>query len=772
MRRILLLAAAAWLCGCSAPAERPAIVPCPSEIEMRRGECALDGMPFAVDARAGEATADAVRAFAAQIARAGGGDHAVTVCDAPLRRGFRFVADTLCPKEGYTLEIGRRGAEVRAGDFNGFFYAIQTLKQLLPAAVWGGEPAPGEAWRLPCLRIEDAPRFGYRGMMLDVARHFFTADQVKRYIDLAAMHKMNVFHWHLSDDQGWRIPVERYPLLTGRGSVRRQTVVGRSQESYDGVPYGGCYTKEEIRDVVAYAAARGVEVIPEIDLPGHMQAALAAYPELGCTGGPYEVRERWGISDEVLCAGREETFDFLEGVLEEVIGLFPSKYIHIGGDECPKRRWRECPRCQARIRELGLADGGGHTAEHRLQSYVIARIERFLNARGRSIIGWDEILEGGLAPNATVMSWHGSEGGIEAAGQGHAVVMAPNTHAYLDHLQSLDREGEPIGFGGFTPVEKCYHFDPLYGLEEGQRPLILGMQGNLWTEYVAEPAHADYMYLPRLAALAEVQWSRPERRDWERFLGEFPMFEIYDAAGYAYARHIRGLYAATRVDPERRGVLLTLATQGGAPIRYTTDGSAPDARSPLYAGPIRIGGDCTVRAAVERPGETYPELERTFRFHRATGRPVRLPSRLYPEPLAPTGAAMLVDGVRGEGCFDCGRWVGFKEQPMELTIDMQGERYERVALEVLVDFDEWCFPPERVRISASDDGELFEELFACDYDKEPESGREGPREVVCRFAACGRRYLRVEAAAVREQPAWHEGAGRHGLLVVGEVVVE
>ncbi len=405
--------------------------------------------------------------------------------------------------ESYELEIGTEGVVIRASATAGLFYGIQTLRQLLPA---------DGSRRLPGVRIADVPRFRYRGMQLDVVRHFFDVDVVKRYIDLISMYKFNIFHWHLTDDQGWRIAIDKYPLLTQVGSRRAETMVEKNFDPFvgDGAPYGGFYTQDEIREVVAYAAERYVTVIPEIEMPGHSLAALASYPELACTEGPFEVGTRWGVYEDIYCPS-ERTFEFLQDVLTEVLDLFPSRYIHIGGDEAPKARWRESALAQDVMEREGLVDEG------ELQSYIIRRIERWLIARGRRLIGWDEILEGGLAPEATVMSWRGMEGGIEAARQGHDVIMTPGSHVYFDHYQG-DRESEPLAIGGYSPLEKVYSFEPVPDvLSATEAQHILGAQGNVWTEYIATPAHLEYMVFPRALALAEVVWSPRDARDWESF---------------------------------------------------------------------------------------------------------------------------------------------------------------------------------------------------------------------------------------------------------------
>lgn len=408
--------------------------------------------------------------------------------------------------EAYRLKVDERKVEISAPSEAGVFYGIQTLRKSVSVHEGAG------AVELPAVEINDSPRFSYRGMMLDVGRHMFSMDEIKTYIDMLALHNINRFHWHLSEDQGWRIEIKKYPKLTEIGSKRSETVIGRNSGEYDGKPYGGFYTQEQAREIVAYAAERYITVIPEIDLPGHMQAALAAYPELGCTGGPYEVWRMWGISDNVLCAGNDKTIQFIKDVLAEIIDIFPSEYIHVGGDECPKVKWETCPKCQARIKALGIKGDSKHSKEEYLQSYVIQEAEKFLTENGRSMIGWDEILEGGLAPNATVMSWRGEAGGIEAARQQHNVIMTPNTYLYFDYYQAKDTDSEPLAIGGYLPMERVYSYEPMpSALSPEEQKFITGVQANLWTEYIPTMAQAQYMVLPRMAALCETQWSAPER---------------------------------------------------------------------------------------------------------------------------------------------------------------------------------------------------------------------------------------------------------------------
>ena len=774
MKKLLLtLAAGIVLCSCGSHDPQIAIVPYPNHLETGRGTYRVTDRPVTCDSRTDERTQRAVVGFAARLATVTGGTNPVTVADEVPASGIRFVTDESLPAEGYELNVDGEGIEVRASQFPGFLYALQSLEQLLPAAVYGTEPAPDAAWEVPCVKIADAPRFAYRGMHLDVARHFFSVDEVKRYIDVMAIHKLNTLHWHLTDDQGWRIEIKRYPELTAVGSIRKATVVRKEWGTYDGTPYGGFYTQDEIRDVVKYAADRGVTVIPEIDLPGHMLAALTAYPELGCTGGPYEVWGRWGVADDVLCPGREKTFEFLEGVLTEVMELFPSEYIHIGGDECPKVRWEKCPRCQAKIRQLGLKDDGEHTAEHYLQSYVTDRIGKFLAQHGRRIIGWDEILEGRAPSDAVVMSWRGSEGGIAAAKLGHDVIMTPNSHFYFDYYQSLDTDAEPFGIGGYIPMEQVYSYDPAFPeLTPEQQKHILGVQANLWTEYVLSDEHLEYMLLPRLAALSEVQWCQPETKDWNRFIGSFRMDEIYSQMGYEFAKHIFGVTASYAVDPEKGGVVMTLTTQGGAPIRYTLDGSDPTASSPLYKAPVTIGESCTFKAAALREGMQTPVYARKFDFNKATGRRIALNA-------APTlkytygGASLLVDGYRGGPVYSNGAWIGFLNEPLDVTIDMQGAKpYSAVTVESLVEKGEWVFPPSSVGVYLSDDGSEFAEAALMSVPQETAGSPDGVKPFKVLFPETSARYLRVVARTVDPIPAWHGAAGQKAHMFVDEIIVE
>ena len=493
-----------------------AIVPQPESLTVARGEFKLSASTVIwTDA----SSADIARRFAASLAPATGLTIPVRIGAAPVT-GIVLTRDarlTRLGAEGYELTVTPRRLTIRGRERAGVFYGLQTVRQLLPPEIFREAKVDSVAWTVPALRIVDRPRFTWRGAHLDVGRHFMPKEFVKKYIDLLALQKMNSFHWHLTEDQGWRLEIKKYPRLTEVGAWRTQTIVGHQPGSdsttwqYDGQRHGGYYTQDDVREIVAYARDRFVNVVPEIEMPGHALAAIAAYPELGVTGQPADVGMRWGVYANILNAD-ESTITFMQDVLTEVLSLFPSRFIHIGGDEADKALWKTSPRIQDRIRELGLKD------EHELQSWFIHRIDSFLTAHGRRLVGWDEILEGGLAPGATVMSWRGTQGGIDAARAGHDVIITPTSHTYFDYYQSRNTTGEPLAIGGFLPLETVYAFDPVPAeMEPESRSRVLGAQGQLWTEYLPGPKQVEYMAFPRLTALAEVLWSPPERRNFSDF---------------------------------------------------------------------------------------------------------------------------------------------------------------------------------------------------------------------------------------------------------------
>lgn len=505
--------------------ERYSVIPKPVELVMANGAFIIDSKTELTVYPLNDETTRVAGFFAGMMRKSASVPLPVSEGAKSGRNRIVMVIDTAATgnPEGYTLSVTRRNIVLKSPSPAGLFRGVQTLRQLLPPeAETEGGLASGVPAEVPSCYVSDYPRFSYRGMHLDVCRHFFTVDEVKRYIDILALHKFNTFHWHLTDDQGWRIEIKKYPELTAIGSQRKETLIGhggRPPFTFDGTPHGGYYTQEQAKEIVKYAADRYITVIPEIEMPGHAVAAIASYPWLSCTGNKLDVQTRWGVFDDVFCAGRDTVFAFLEDVLDEVAGIFPSEYIHIGGDECPKVRWENCPACQKRIREEGLGDERG------LQSWFVTRMENYLSGKGKKIIGWDEILEGGLAPGATVMSWRGITGGIEAAKMKHDVIMTPTTHMYLDYYQS-EPGGEPLGIGGYLPLERVYSFEPLPGeLTPEEQKYILGLQGNLWTEYIATISHLEYMAFPRAFAVAETGWTPALKKDFEEFLSRLEVLK-------------------------------------------------------------------------------------------------------------------------------------------------------------------------------------------------------------------------------------------------------
>ena len=520
MRRVInsiLVALSVVLATATAMAAEPHIIPQPSYIDM-----ASEGTFTVTDKTkivVYDEAWDVAGVFAQEMQQFFGSKK-------PLRcvkrgNGIKVRTDRFVPAEGYELNIQPHEIFVTGGTEAGIFYGLQTLRQLIVA----------NNGVIPCGFIADEPTFAYRGVHFDVSRHFFSVDDVKRYIDIIAAHKVNRLHWHLTDDQGWRIEIKAYPELTEKGSMRKETLVGHGlqPENWDGTPHGGFYTQDEVRDIVAYAAKRCITIIPEIEMPGHSQAALHALPWLGCNEQEVDVWTTWGVTPEVLCGGKESTYEFLEKVLAEVIDLFPSELIHIGGDECPKDRWKECEHCQAMMKAQGLE------TEEELQGYLVARIEKFIISKGRKMIGWDEILDGGVTPTATVMSWRGTQGGIYAAERGNDVVMTPMPLCYFNFYQTESREGEGLHIGGHIPFEKVYAWDPYAGFSETARKHLIGVQCNMWTEYIKNMDTIEIMLLPRLAAMAEVQWSTDRRNESTIRSKMETMRRFYEACGWKCA---------------------------------------------------------------------------------------------------------------------------------------------------------------------------------------------------------------------------------------------
>lgn len=667
--------------------------------------------------------------------------------------------------EGYTIKVGRRSVAVTGASPAGVFYAVQTLRKSLPCTQTGKVA-------LPCGVVSAEPRFGYRGVLFDTARHFFSPDYLKDFIDVLALHGCNRFHWHLTDDQGWRFEVKAYPLLTETGSVRKQTQVGsdRTDIKYDGIPHGGFYTQEECRELVAYAAERNIEIIPEIDLPGHMQAALAAYPQLGCTGGPYEVRTCWGISDDVLCVGNAETLDFLKTVLSEVMEVFPSPYIHIGGDECPRQRWHDCPKCQAKAAELGLVDGD-HPKEAYLQSYLMTEVEKYLNLHGRSIIGWDEMLEGELAPNATVMAWRAVRSGAEAARAGHPVIMTPTRFCYFDYEQKSPAPGE-VPSTGLVTLRQVYDFDPLpMGLSKNEQTFVMGPQANLWTEYISTEDKASEMLLPRLAAMAEVQWLAPEKKDYFRFVSALPRLEaIYDKIGVNYYKGLDDKVAMVSKVCDK-GYVVSAGVLDGAPVHYTVSGEDPDSQSPLYESPVIVDRPLTLKMAALRDGKMSEVAKQDYHICKSTFKPVSLlnePALVH----SYDGASMLTDGLRGPQDFRSGYWLGFEGKDVVATIDML-EPVDISSLEVSVNVYTalWLFDAVSIGISSSMDGVNYVPVASVS-NAEPTEHHYEISSHRLDFNPVKARYFRVKVECPKVLPAYHNGKNHALYIFVDEISLD
>lgn len=690
-------------------------------------------------------------------------------------------------KGSYTLKVTDKKIDITGHDVQGVFNGIQTLIQLLPTPnpiAIGSQPRIKnqklQTLTIPQLTINDYPRFQYRGMHLDCSRHFWSVDFVKQYIDYLALHKFNTFHWHLTDDQGWRIEIKKYPKLTAVGGWRNGTIIGRYPGTgNDGIKYGGYYTQEQIKEVVKYAADRYIDVIPEIEMPGHASAAIAAYPELSCfpneptikyfpkqctwngdsTGK--QVQQTWGVFDDVFCAGQEKTFTFLEDVMDEVLALFPSKIIHVGGDECPKENWHRCPNCQKRMLENKLKD------EHELQSYFIQRMEKYLNSKGRTLMGWDEILEGGLAPNAMVMSWRGEKGGIEAAQQNHDVVMTPGNPLYFDHTQSENEDSVTIG--GFNPIEKVYAYDPVPAVltaEQGKH--ILGAQANLWCEYIKNTKKLEYMLLPRIAALSEVLWTKKESKDWADFEKRLmTQFKRYDFWKVNYSKAYFDLKASVLPTEDYNGVIWKIETK----LKEGFIGYPPSKGSSLaivYKEPFLIKESTSKQACYFSSSNKIISCSvQKFEFNKATGKKITLDkeaSKSYPGD----GAFTLVNGVQNtKGMSKTKEFLGFSGEDCIATIDLgKEENISFVKVHYLHHPGSWIHRPSALSIAVSTDGIYFSPV-----------GISNPiianNEAINEFLQPAKaRFVKVHIANFGTIPAGNAGAGSKAWLFVDEIEVQ
>lgn len=672
--------------------------------------------------------------------------------------------------EAYIINVNSSLITINGSTEAGTFYGIQTIRKSIPVN------ADTEI-EFPSTEITDYPFYAHRGASLDVSRHFFPIDFVKKYIDILAMFNINVFHWHLTDDQGWRIEIKKYPKLTEVGSKREHTIIGRHTGEFDNKPVSGFYTQEEIKDIVKYAEERFITIIPEIDIPGHTLAALASYPYLGCTGGPYQVGAEWGIYEDVLCAGNEEVFTFLDDVMTEVLPLFPARYIHIGGDECLKNRWMACPKCQARMRHLGLKDSPEHPLGEQLQSYFISRVEKMINDKGKSIIGWDEILEGGIAPNATIMSWRGTEGGVYAANKGHDVIMTPEQYVYLDYYQSPDVDNEPFTFGWLTELKKTYSFNPMpAGLDENSLKHILGAQVNIWTEYMPSGQNVEYMLLPRMCALAETVWTNPERKDYNEFVSRlYRLSKHFDKLEYENCKQAYEIQDSIVVDTVKNEINLYMSTFDNSPIYYTLGDKEPTAESALYTynSPITIKSNIIFKAVTYRENVRGKVYTKDFIVHKAFAKPITLkyePDKRYMFD----GATTLVNGQLGSNAsYRTGMWLGFPGTDFEAHIDMKElTDISSLDLNSYVNTRGGLFAPKSLALLISADGNTYKEVFKETYEERTEH----ISPVVITLSAnlneaVKARYIKVIAESVKVLPEWHEKKGDKAYLMLDEVRV-
>ncbi|HQV52064.1 MAG: family 20 glycosylhydrolase [Flavobacteriales bacterium] len=727
----------------------PGIIPAPAELTLTKGDCRLD-RPWKLIGTSIEAKA-LTEFLSTEISNIRSASDVVSGTPLPIILE-QVVFDTLVPDGYYSLGVDLDRITITSNSEQGLFYGTRTLIQLLEYAK--------EHHSIPCLVIVDHPRFSWRGMHLDVVRHFFPVGFVKKYINLLARYKMNSFHWHLTDDQGWRIEIKQHPKLTAVGGQRKGSQVGPyGRLEYDSIPYGGFYTQEQIREVVAYAAARHINVVPEIEMPGHAMAALAAYPELGCTGGPYEVQRGWGVFEDVFCAGNDTVFTMLEDILSEVMDLFPGPYIHIGGDESPKDRWKVCPKCQARMNTNGLKD------EHELQSYFIQRIENYVNSKGRNIIGWDEILEGGLAPNAAVMSWRGTEGGVAAAKSGHDAVMSPGSHCYFDHYQG-DPANEPLAFGGYTTVQKVYSYEPVpEELNAEQANHILGAQGNIWTEYILTPEHVEYMLAPRMLALAEVLWTPKEKRDEagfiERLEAEFPRL---DAMNVNYSKSLYQVSFKLSQGTAPGSILVRTPYYGGSGVKVWQE---PEVILELDGSGLTVRSDAVLKAHGYINGGATPAdtSSITLRFNKATAQKITLsaqPNERYGEG----GAFTLVDGITAQEKRVNTEWLGWKEN-VTITVDLGNEQdINSIGIGALNETHSWIHLPEQVDIATSLDGKDYSPYGTV----KAETSNSGRMELGKELTAKAR-YVRLSVKHKATIPDGFQGAGNPSWLFLDEVTV-
>ena len=691
-----------------------------------------------------------------------------------------FVLQEGMPKEGYKLSVTPTLITVTASQPNGFFYGVQTIYQLLPPAVYGKELKKKADWSVPAVEIEDAPRFVHRGLMLDVCRHYAPIEYIYKFIDLLAMNKMNVFHWHLTDDQGWRIEIKKYPKLTEIGSKREKTLVDYYYVNYpqvfDGIEHGGYYTQEQIKEVVAYAASKYINVIPEIEMPGHALAALAAYPELSCDSTQtYKVSPTWGVFEQVFCPS-ETTFKFFEGVMDEVVELFPSEYIHIGGDEVPKDRWKECNACQKAIREHGLKNTKLHTAEERLQRTFNEEIAVYLHGLGKRMIGWDEVLADDLNREVIVMSWRGLGRATAAIRKGHDGIVSADSHLYLNHYQTINSEQEPRATGGLVEMKKVFEtpfFSPQ--LTETERTQVLGAEACLWSSFVDNDSILDYMLLPRLAAFADAVWCEGRRGTYNHFLQRLPsLLRCYEQLGYGYARHFFTVSATYTSVPDDKCLVVSLESLPDTKTYYTLDGSQPTKGAFLYENPLRIDKSCILKAvSYLSSGLASDELSKEVVVNKATFKPIHLqnaPSERYQGE----DGKVLVDGVRSINFHNTGLWVGYHAADMIATIDLEyPQEINAVEVSALTDLSAWIMGPQSISVYISSNGKRYKmvahETYQALTDAMGEKSSDLHRLSFKKSASA--RFVKVIAVPFKGLPKGHSGEGEPPFLFVDEIRV-
>ncbi len=739
----------------------PKIVPLPQSLEVGNGDFTITPQTkLRYDSQLEEID-NVISYFNGYLKRSSGfeleSSETVAATEASIRLKFNKNINN---SEGYELTVDKEGITISASSSKGIFYGVQTILQLLPEEIYSVEKSNFDL-TLPFCKVKDEPRFKWRGMHLDVGRHYFDKEFIKKYIDYIAMHKMNKFHWHLTEDQGWRIEIKKYPKLTTIGSVRKETMG-------DGKPIKGFYTQEEVKEIVEYASKRFITVVPEIEMPGHSLGALAAYPEYSCTGGPFEVATEWGVHKDVYCAGKEETFNFLEDIVSEVIELFPGTYFHVGGDESPKDRWEKCKDCQARIRKEGLKD------EHELQSYFIQRMEKFLNSKGKRLIGWDEILEGGLAPQATVMSWRGVAGGIAAAQSGHDVVMSPGSHCYFDHYQGKP-ENEPTAFGGFLPLSKVYSYDPIpEELTPEQHKYILGAQANVWTEYITTPEHVEYMIMPRISAIAEVCWTNKERKELDDFLFRMEkQFNRYASMGVNYATSAYNVSINTEFNNDTKTLNVMLKSEApNLDIYYTLDGSEPNTNSEKYSKSFSINSNATVKAVSYKSKTKMSNISsKEFKVHKAFGKETSI-SNPYTEKYSAGGNSALVNGLYGANSL-AGEWQGYEAVDFEAIIDLEKSTpINSIETRFIQIMKSWVFMPEFVEYSFSENGEKYSDPLRLEHEISQRNGQIIINPFTANPKNITARYIKIFAKNSGVCPDWHQGAGGKTWLFVDEITVK